>query len=213
MGEGGAVNTDKPLLKKIVESFRDWGRDCWCESGKDNTCGKRFDWELGELPKGYDHKYIYSHIGYNLKVTDMQAAVGVAQLDKLSSFTQARKSNHKYLTEALKKYKEYFIFSQKSDKADPSWFGFIITLKEDAPFTRNQIVQHLENSKVATRMLFGGNLTKQPAYNGKEHRIVSKLKNTNYIMKNSFWIGVYPGITEEMLKYVVGVFEDYLKKY
>ncbi len=213
LGEGGAVNTSAPMLKKIVESFRDWGRDCWCESGKDNTCGKRFEWQLGELPKGYDHKYIYSHIGYNLKVTDLQAAVGVAQMEKLPSFTEARKVNHRYFMDALKKYEEYFILPRKEELADPSWFGFIITLKEDAPFTRNQIVQYLEEFKVATRMLFGGNLTKQPAYIGKNHRIVSDLTNTDYIMNNSFWIGVYPGITEEMRKYVVEVFDRFLKKY
>ena len=213
LGEGGAVNTDIPKLKTIVESFRDWGRDCWCESGKDNTCGKRFEWELGELPKGYDHKYIYSHIGYNLKVTDLQAAVGVAQIDKLPKFTDARKGNHKFYMEAFKKYEEYFILPEKEEHADPSWFGFIITLKKDAPFTRNQIVQHLEESKVATRMLFGGNLTKQPAYIGKKDRIVSDLINTNYIMNNSFWIGVYPGITEEMRTYVVDVFDNFMKSY
>ena len=213
LGEGGAVNTSAPMLKKIVESFRDWGRDCWCESGKDNTCGKRFEWQLGELPKGYDHKYIYSHIGYNLKVTDLQAAVGVAQIEKLPSFTEARKVNHRYFMDALKKYEEYFILPRKEELADPSWFGFIITLKEDAPFTRNQIVQYLEEFKVATRMLFGGNLTKQPAYIGKNHRIVSDLTNTDYIMNNSFWIGVYPGITEEMRKYVVEVFDRFLKQH
>ncbi len=212
LGEGGAVNTNKPKLKTIVESFRDWGRDCWCESGKDNTCGRRFEWELGELPKGFDHKYIYSHIGYNLKVTDLQAAVGVAQIDKLPKFMDARKSNHKFYMEAFKKYEEYFILPKKEDHADPSWFGFIITLKKNAPFTRNQIVQHIERSKVATRMLFGGNLTKQPAYIGKKCRIVSDLKNTDYIMKNSFWIGVYPGITEEMRSYVVDVFNEFMEK-
>ena len=213
LGEGGAVNTDKPLLKKIVESFRDWGRDCWCESGKDNTCGKRFEWELGDLPKGYDHKYIYSHIGYNFKVTDLQAAVGVAQMDKLPRFTDARKANHKFFMDKFKKYEEYFILQKKEDSADPSWFGFIITVKNAAPFTRTQIVQHLEESKVATRMLFGGNLIKQPAYIGKNHRIVSDLTNTDYIMNNSFWIGVYPGITEEMRTYVVDVFDNFMKSY
>jgi CDP-4-dehydro-6-deoxyglucose reductase, E1 len=213
LGEGGAVNTNKPVLKTIVESFRDWGRDCWCESGKDNTCGKRFEWELGEMPKGYDHKYIYSHIGYNLKVTDLQAAIGVTQMDKLPRFTQARKANHKFYMEKLKKYEEFFILPQRAEQADPSWFGFIITLKENTPFTRNQIVQHLEESKVATRMLFGGNLTKQPAYIGKKCRIVSGLANTNFIMKNSFWIGVYPGITEEMRSYVVEVFDSFMKQF
>lgn len=211
LGEGGAVNTDSPLLKKIVESFRDWGRDCYCEPGNDNTCGKRFDWELGELPKGYDHKYIYSHIGYNLKVTDMQAAIGVAQMEKLTKFTEARKENHRFYMESLKKYENYFILPQKSEHADPSWFGFNITLKENVPFTRNKIIQHLEDSKVATRMLFGGNLTKQPAYINRKHRIFSDLQNTNYIMDNSFWIGVYLGITKEMRSYVVDVFDDFMK--
>ena len=213
LGEGGAVNTNSPQLKKNVESFRDWGRDCWCESGKDNTCGKRFDWGLGELPKGYDHKYIYSHIGYNLKVTDLQAAVGVAQMEKLPRFTEARKANHKFYLEELKKYEEFFLLPHKADEADPSWFGFIITLREGAPFSRNQIVEYLEDSKVATRMLFGGNLTKQPAYIGKKNRIVSNLKNTDYIMNNSFWIGVYPGITKEMRSYVLSVFENFMKLY
>lgn len=211
IGEGGAVNTNTPMLKKIVESFRDWGRDCWCESGVDNTCGKRFEWELGEIPKGYDHKYIYSHIGYNLKVTDLQASIGIAQLDKLTKFIKARKDNHKFYMKALKKYEEYFILPKKLEYADPSWFGFIITLKENAPFGRNDIVQYLEKSKVATRMLFAGNITKQPAYRNKKYRIVSNLKNTDYSMINSFWIGVYPGITKEMREYVVEVFENFFK--
>ena len=211
MGEGGAVNTDKPLLKKIIESFRDWGRDCWCESGLDNTCGKRFGYELGELPRGYDHKYIYSHIGYNLKITDLQASIGVAQMDKLPNFTKARIENHKFFLNKFKKYEDYFILPKKEKYANPSWFGFILTIKDSAPFTRKQIVQHLEESKVATRMLFGGNITKQPAYIGMNHRIIPELKNTDYIMNNSFWIGVYPGITSKMRNYVVDVFENFLK--
>ena len=165
------------------------------------------------MPKGYDHKYIYSHIGYNLKATDLQAAVGLAQMEKLPRFTEARKSNHKFYMENLKKYEEYFILPQIVEHADPSWFGFIITLKKGAPFTRNQIVQYLEDSKVATRMLFGGNLTKQPAYIGKNHRIPDNLNNTDYIMINSFWIGVYPGINEEMRKYVVDVFDEFMSKF
>jgi len=213
LGEGGAVNTDNPKLKKIVESFRDWGRDCWCDSGVDNTCGKRFEWELGQLPKGYDHKYIYSHIGYNLKVTDLQASIGLAQMNKLSNFTKARKENHKYYMNKLKKYEEYFILPDKSKFADPSWFGFILSVKENAPFSRTEIVQYLEKSKIATRMLFGGNLIRQPAYNSKKHRVVSELKNTDYIMNNSFWIGVYPGITNEMREYVIDVFNDFMKSY
>lgn len=214
MGEGGAVNTNNALLSKIVESFRDWGRDCWCESGKDNTCGKRFAWEgLGELPIGYDHKYIYSHIGYNLKVTDMQAAIGLAQIEKLNKFTESRKSNHKFYMNKLKKYEEFFILPKKLEGADPSWFGFTITLKNNTPFSRSQIIQHLENSKIATRMLFGGNLTKQPAFIDKSHRVISNLSNTNYIMENSFWIGVYPGIDQSKAKYVIDAFDDFLKNY
>jgi len=186
VGEGGAINTNNPLLKKNVESFRDWGRDCWCESGVDNTCGKRFEWKLGELPRGYDHKYIYSNIGYNLKMTDMQAAIGVAQLDKLPGFIQTRRDNHNYYMNVFRKYEEYFILPGKLKHAEPSWFGFILTIKENAPFDRHTIVQYLEKHKIATRMLFGGNLIKQPAYIRKEHRIISELKNTDYIMHNSF---------------------------
>lgn len=210
MGEGGLVSTSRPKLKKIVESFRDWGRDCWCESGQDNSCGKRFDWNLGDLPHGYDHKYMYSHIGYNLKVTDMQASIGLAQLDKLNSFVSKRKVNHQRYYNAFKKYENFFILPEKHKKADPSWFGFIITLREDAPFTRNEIVQYLEKSKIATRMLFGGNLTLQPAYKNLNHRIISDLKNTNYVMNNSFWIGVYPGITNIMSDYVIECFDNFL---
>ena len=211
MGEGGAVSTNNPKLKKIVESLRDWGRDCWCEPGLDNSCGKRFDWELGTLPKGYDHKYIYSHIGYNLKITDMQAAIGLAQLDKLPLFIKARKQNHEFYLKSLDRYSEYFLFSQKSIHADPSWFGFMITLREGAPFTRNQLVNYLEESKIATRMLFGGNLINQPAYINKTHRVVSELKNTDYILNNSFWIGVYPGITNQMQEYVIEIFDRFIK--
>ena len=210
MGEGGLVSTSRPKLKKIVESFRDWGRDCWCESGQDNSCGKRFDWNLGDLPHGYDHKYMYSHIGYNLKVTDMQASIGLAQLDKLNSFVSKRKFNHQRYYNAFKKYENFFILPEKHKKADPSWFGFIVTLREDAPFTRNEIVQYLEKSKIATRMLFGGNLTLQPAYKNLNHRIISDLKNTNYVMNNSFWIGVYPGITNSMSDYVIECFDNFL---
>jgi CDP-6-deoxy-D-xylo-4-hexulose-3-dehydrase len=212
-GEGGAVNTDKPLLKKIIESFRDWGRDCWCESGFDNTCGKRFEWNLGDLPRGYDHKYIYSHIGYNLKITDLQAAVGIPQLDKLPKFIKARKENHSYYMNAFKKYEEYFILPEKFEKADPSWFGFVLTIKKDTPFSRNQIVEYLEKNKIATRMLFGGNLLKQPAYINKQHRIVSDLINTEYIMNNSFWLGVYPGLNINMKSYVVDVINNFMKRF
>ncbi len=212
MGEGGAVLTSDPLLKKIVLSFRDWGRDCWCEPGHDNTCGRRFSWQLGKLPFGYDHKYIYSHIGYNLKITDMQAAIGVEQLRKLPSFIEVRKKNFKFLFEKLRKYEKCFTLSQAADNSEPSWFGFPILIKENAPFTRADIVNHLEKNKIATRMLFGGNLTKQPAYQDIKYRVFGSLKNTDLVMNNLFWIGVYPGITERKLDYVVKIFNKFLEK-
>jgi len=203
MGEGGAVLTDDPLLKSLVASFRDWGRDCWCEPGCDNTCGKRFGWQLGELPFGYDHKYIYTHIGYNLKVTDMQAAIGVAQLKKLPSFIAGRKKNFKLLYDGLKKYEQYFILPEVEEKADPSWFGFLLTVREDAGFTKNEIVEYLEDNKIATRMLFAGNILCQPSFKNINYRIYGELVNTDRIMNDSFWIGVYPGLTEEMIKYEI----------
>jgi CDP-4-dehydro-6-deoxyglucose reductase, E1 len=209
-GEGGSINTDNSLLKKILESFRDWGRDCWCESGVDDTCGKRFKWGLGNLPKGYDHKYIYSHIGYNLKITDLQSSVGTVQVDKIKSFINARKKNHKYYMNAFKKYEDYFILPQKNQHADPSWFGFLLKVKDDAPFSRDQLVRFLEENKIATRMLFGGNLIKQPAYINRNHRIVSELINTDQIMNSAFWIGVYPGLTEKMMDYVINKFEKFI---
>mgnify|MGYP001223105513 FL=1 len=213
MGEGGTVNTSSPRLKKIIESFRDWGRDCWCESGVDDTCGKRFEWQLGQLPKGYDHKYIYSHIGYNLKVTDLQAAVGVAQIDKIDGFIKARKENHAFFQKNLKKYSEYIKLPEKYKKADPSWFGFIINIKSEAPFQRNELVSFLEENKIATRMLFAGNLTKQPAYINKKHRVIGELEKTDELMKNAFWIGVYPGISDEMRNYVLEVFDKFFKRF
>jgi CDP-6-deoxy-D-xylo-4-hexulose-3-dehydrase len=194
MGEGGAVLTNDPLLRRIILSFRDWGRDCWCEPGCDNTCGKRFDWKLGDLPYGYDHKYIYSHIGYNLKVTDMQAAVGVAQLDKLPKFIEIRKKNFEMVYKHLKKYEKNLLLPEPTKNSNPSWFGFPILVKEGAPFSRNDIVNYLENNKIATRMLFGGNLLRQPAYENIKCRVVGTLKNTDLVMNNLFWIGVYPGI-------------------
>lgn len=211
MGEGGAVLTSDPLLKKIVLSFRDWGRDCWCEPGHNNTCGKRFSWQLGKLPFGYDHKYIYSHIGYNLKVTDMQAAVGVAQLKKLPKFIEKRKENFRILYDGLKKYEKYFILPQATENSEPSWFGFPILIKEDAPFMRDKIVDYLEENKIATRMLFGGNLIKQPAYQEIKYRIYGTLQNTDLVMNNLFWIGVYPGLTEEMIGFVISRFRKFLK--
>lgn len=213
MGEGGAVLTNDPLLRRIILSFRDWGRDCWCEPGHDNTCGKRFEWQLGKLPFGYDHKYIYSHIGYNLKITDMQAAVGVAQLEKLSRFIEERKKNFIYLYNHFKKYEKYFILPQATKNSEPSWFGFPILVKEDVPFTRADMVNYLEENKIATRMLFGGNLTKQPAYENIKYRIFDDLRNTDLIMNNLFWIGVYPGITKKKLMYVVKIINNFLGKY
>lgn len=203
MGEGGAVVTDKPLLRTIVESFRDWGRDCWCEPGCDNTCGKRFDWQLGSLPCGYDHKYTYSHIGYNLKVTDMQAAIGVAQLAKLPGFIEARRRNFRTLREGLRKLEEFFILPEATAESDPSWFGFPIAVRPEAPFTRNQVVRYLESRKIATRLLFGGNLIRQPAYREARFRVAAPLDRTDFVMDRVFWIGVYPGLDEPKLEYML----------
>lgn len=213
MGEGGAVLTDDPLLKKIILSFRDWGRDCWCEPGCDNTCGKRFTQKFGKLPLGYDHKYVYSHVGYNLKVTDMQAAIGVAQLDKLPGFIKARQKNFAYLKEHLKRYDKYLLLPTPSKYSNPSWFGFPILVKEKAPFSRDDIVRHLEHHKIATRMLFGGNLTKQPAYENMKCRTVGGLKNTDMVMNDLFWVGIYPGITQEKVKYMISIFDDFMGKH
>ena len=203
MGEGGAVLTDKPNLQVLIESFRDWGRDCWCHPGKDNTCGKRFDWQLGDLPCGYDHKYTYSHIGYNLKATDMQAALGLSQIGKLPHFIERRKENFRYLFSALKPMEEYLILPEATSGSDPSWFGFPIGLREDAPFKRDELIRALDAKKIATRLLFGGNLLRQPAYEGCEYRVVGELTNTDFVMNNVFWIGVYPGLTRPMLDFAV----------
>lgn len=214
MGEGGALVTNDTQLKRIIESFRDWGRDCWCGPGHDNTCGKRFGWQLGELPLGYDHKYVYSHIGYNLKITDMQAAVGVEQLKKLPAFIEARKKNWKILYEGLKDYEDCFILPKSENNSDPSWFGFILTVKENVPFSKNDIVNYLEENKIATRMLFAGNMLRQPAFTDNKYiecRIVGTLSNTDFIMKNTFWIGIYPGITERMLDYVIEKFKEFFR--
>lgn len=202
MGEGGAVLTSNVRLKPILESFRDWGRDCWCEPGLDNTCGKRFCWKLGDLPEGYDHKYTYSHIGYNLKLTDMQAAVGVAQLKKLPAFIDRRRANFSFLRTALEPLQEFFILPEPTPDANPSWFGFPITLRKDVPFTRTELIQFLEDRRIATRLLFGGNLLRQPAYRGIRHRVVGEMANADAIMHRTFWVGVYPGLTEEMLGFV-----------
>ena len=187
------------------------GRDCWCEPGCDNTCGKRFGWQLGELPFGYDHKYVYSHVGYNLKVTDMQAAVGTEQLKKLPKFIEARKKNFNILYNELKVYEDYLMLPEIEENADPSWFGFPILVKSNADFTRDDIINHLETNKVATRMLFGGNLTKQPAYKHIEFRFVDSLKNTDLVMNNLFWVGIYPGITKEKMDYMINEFIRFFK--
>jgi CDP-6-deoxy-D-xylo-4-hexulose-3-dehydrase len=202
MGEGGAVMTNKPALQVLIDSFRDWGRDCWCEPGVDNTCGKRFDWQLGTLPCGYDHKYTYSHIGYNLKATDMQAALGVRQLDKIEQFVQKRKDNFAYLKSALAPLEDVLLLPQATEGSDPSWFGFPIGVKESAPFTRDEMTKGLEAAKIGTRNIFAGNLTRQPMYEGKEYRVIGKLKNTDFVMNNVFWIGTFPGLTEAMLDYI-----------
>ena len=212
LGEGGAVITNNLLLKKIVMSLRDWGRDCWCASGHDDTCKKRFNQKFGDLPYGYDHKYVYSHIGYNLRVTDMQAAVGCAQLKKLPGFIAARKTNFKFLYKIFEKYADYFMLPEKEKYADPSWFGFPILVKDSAGFKRADIVNYLEDKKIATRMLFGGNLLKQPAYQNIKYRVAGNLKNTDLVMNNLFWIGVYPGLSAPMLNYIAKTLNNFFRK-
>ena len=211
LGEGGLVATGNELLARLVKSFRDWGRDCWCDGGKDDTCGKRFEQQFGDMPFGYDHKYIYSHIGYNLKVTDMQAAIGVAQLKKLPSFIEARHKNWQYLYDGLKDLEDYFILPKAASNSEPSWFGFALAVREDAPFTRRDIVKYLEEHKVATRLMFGGNLLKQPAYKNIKCRVVGDLKNTDFVMNNVFFIGVYPALTLPMLDYMIETIKDFVK--
>ncbi|WP_455667513.1 lipopolysaccharide biosynthesis protein RfbH [Phocaeicola sp.] len=214
MGEGGAVYTEDAELDKIVRSFRDWGRDCWCIGGVDNTCKCRFTDKFGELPVGYDHKYVYSHFGFNLKVTDMQAAIGCAQLDKLDGIVEARRRNFKILREGLKGT-EGLILPEPMKNSNPSWFGFLISVKTDVGFTRNQLSEYLENKRIQTRNLFAGNLVKHPAFDemrakGEGFRIVGELKNTDFVMTNTFWIGVYPGMTEEMLQYMISTIKEFV---
>jgi CDP-6-deoxy-D-xylo-4-hexulose-3-dehydrase len=211
MGEGGCVLTDQPLLKTLVESFRDWGRDCWCDPGKDNTCGKRYDWQLGGLPQGYDHKYMYSHIGYNLKATDMQAAVGVAQLAKLPGFIEARKANFRYLYERLRPLEDVLLLPQATPGSDPSWFGFPVAVRPSAPFERAELLRHLDARHVGTRLLFGGNLTRQPAYMGVQYRVAGDLSGTDFVMRNTFWVGIFPGLTEAMLDYTVSCIQEFVR--
>jgi CDP-6-deoxy-D-xylo-4-hexulose-3-dehydrase len=202
-GEGGAVLIKKVAHKTIVESFRDWGRDCWCAPGCDNTCLKRYEWQLGELPEGYDHKYTYSHLGYNLKSGDIQAAIGLAQLDRLESFVEIRRRNWKYLRDNLMGLEDQIILPRAVANSDPSWFGFAITVRKNAGKSRNDIVKELNDRKIATRLLFGGNLLRQPAFVGTPRRIVGELLNTDIVMKDTFWIGVWPGLSIEMLDYVI----------
>lgn len=202
-GEGGAVLVKKAAHKAIVESIRDWGRDCWCPPGCDNTCLKRYEWTLGELPEGYDHKYTYSHLGYNLKSGDIQAAIGLAQLDRLESFIQLRKRNWKYLKDGLKDLEEFLSLPETAKDSDPSWFGFALTVRSKSPKTRNQVVQELNAMKIATRLLFGGNLLRQPAFKGTPRRVVGELINTDIVMNDTFWVGVWPGLTLPMLDYVI----------
>jgi len=202
-GEGGAVLVKKAAHKTIVESIRDWGRDCWCPPGCDNTCLKRYEWKLGELPEGYDHKYTYSHLGYNLKSGDIQAAIGLAQLDRLDSFVELRRRNWNYLKAGLADLADLLLLPEMTQKSNPSWFGFALTVKSDGPKTRNQIVQELNEAKIATRLLFGGNLLRQPAFSGTPRRVVGDLKSTDLVMNDTFWIGVWPGLTLPMLDYVI----------
>lgn len=215
LAEGGAVFTNSSLLHRVIRSIRDWGRDCWCKTGKDNTCGKRFCWQLGDLPYGYDHKFIYSEIGYNLKVTDMQAALGLAQFEKLDGFIATRRANFSSIYEGLKHLEQFFILPKWHPQANPSWFGFLLTVRTDAPFTRAEIVNHLQQKKIATRYLFAGNIIKQPYFVERNilHRVVGNLDNTNTVMDQTFWIGCFPGITPPMIEYIIESFYDFVKKY
>jgi CDP-6-deoxy-D-xylo-4-hexulose-3-dehydrase len=211
-GEGGAVLVKSPLVKKQVESFRDWGRDCYCETGHDNTCKKRFEWQLGELPHGYDHKYIYSHIGYNLKATDIQAALGVSQLKKLEGFVEKRKENFEYLFAGLRDI-EGLTMPRATHNSDPSWFGFPITLESDHPVDREELLRFLDNRKIGTRLMFAGNITRQPAYANVDFKIVGDLNNSDVVMRRSFWIGVYPGLSTVMLDYVMDSIKEFMRRY
>jgi CDP-6-deoxy-D-xylo-4-hexulose-3-dehydrase len=209
MGEGGAVFTNNPELKMIAESFRDWGRDCYCAPGKDNTCGKRFCWKLGTLPEGYDHKYTYTHLGYNLKITDMQAACGLAQIDRAPGFIQARKDNFAYLKERLQSCADFLILPQATEHSDPSWFGFPMTLKPEANVSRVDLLTYLDQHKIGTRLLFAGNLTRQPYMTGRNYRVSGELTNTDRVMNDTFWVGVFPGLTREMLDFTITKLEEF----
>lgn len=210
MGEGGAVFTNDPALRRIVESFRDWGRDCWCAPGKDNTCGKRFSWQLGDLPFGYDHKYTYSHLGYNLKITDMQAAVGLAQLERIDEFVAARKRNFAYLKDRLAPLEEFLILPQATRGSDPAWFGFPITLREGCPFDRVDLMRFLDQNRIGTRLLFAGNLVRQPYFKDRPYRVAGDLPIADAIMARTFWLGAYPGLSSEMLDFVADKIGEFL---
>ena len=212
MGEGGLVYTNSITLKKIAESFRDWGRDCYCETGKDNTCNKRFNWQLGNLPKGYDHKYTYTHMGYNFKITDMQAACGLAQLKKIDGFIEKRLDNFNYLYHLFSKLSNYFILPEKTKNSEPSWFGFLLTIKENK-LNRNELLKFLDEKKIGTRLLFSGNVTKQPYMLDKKYIIHKDLKNTDKVMNDSFWLGVYPGLEKKHLDYIYSAVQEFIKKY
>ncbi|WP_315763403.1 lipopolysaccharide biosynthesis protein RfbH [Bradyrhizobium sp. SZCCHNS2005] len=209
MGEGGAAFTTHPALRRAIETFRDWGRDCYCDPGKDNTCGRRFSWQLGELPYGYDHKYIYGHLGFNLKITDMQAAVGLAQLDHLEDFIAARRQNFATLKQGLRELEEFFILPEATPNSEPSWFGFLLTVRPSAPFRRDDIVRHLDDKKIGTRLLFGGNLIRQPYMQGRNYRVHGELTNSDRIMNDTFWIGVYPGLGSPELDYVLTTIREF----
>ena len=212
MGEGGAVFTNNLKIKRISESIRDWGRDCYCEPGFDNTCKKRFAWKLGDLPFGYDHKYTYSHLGYNLKITDMQAACGLGQLTKLDSFIKKRKENFKKIYNTLGSLQDYLILPTATEGADPSWFGFPITIRENKYFNRNDLIQELDKNKIGTRLLFSGNVVKQPYMKNYQHRVVGPLTNTNIVLNSTFWLGVYPGLTHQMIEFSCKVISKFIKK-
>jgi CDP-6-deoxy-D-xylo-4-hexulose-3-dehydrase len=211
MGEGGAVYTNNKKLERIAESFRDWGRDCYCEPGKDNTCNKRFAWQLGDLPFGYDHKYTYSHLGYNLKITDMQAACGLAQLERLDGFIKKRKENYNFLYKNLKKLEDFLILPEPEKNSEPSWFGFPLSLRNNHKFNRDTLIKYLNFNKIGTRLLFSGNLTKQPYMKNVNYKIQGELENTNFVMENTIWIGLYPGLSINHLEYVINKIDVFFK--
>jgi CDP-6-deoxy-D-xylo-4-hexulose-3-dehydrase len=212
-GEGGCVLTDDPQLARIVKSFRDWGRDCYCEGGENSTCGTRFTKQYGTLPKGYDHKYVYSHIGYNLKLTDMQAAIGSAQMDKLESFIELRKEHFRQITDGLKGMEEFFLLPRATEHSDPAWFAYILAVQEDAPFSRVELAQYLDQNLVETRSMFAGNLLRQPGFMNIEHRVVGDLTNTDFVMNNTLFMGVFPGLTTEKIDYMTGKVREFVKQF